>query len=268
MPRYRHTSLSLQLAPLIFIPLALMSVGYALFSQNLSVATSTIKPAYSSSEGLRVTYDRSVSPAGQNWTHTLNPITITNYGGTAVTAWQFVFTLPSGFSNLSCTGGTCTTSGQIITMVNSGTNGTINPGSSVSVSLSYRTNLQQYTLQDVNISGTLALTYQTMSGLTVSRTVGARTKAGQWFRWPYTFTITNNTGQTLRAWRIIGTPWSSSSNRVNSITATVNYISGASSLTMDRTATFTTGTNYVFTANLESTNQNWSLTSYPVQGAL
>ena len=246
-----------------------MSVGYALFSQNLSVATSTIKPAYSSSQDLRVTYSRSVASAGGgNWNHTLNPITITNYGGTAVTAWQFVFTLPSGFSNLSCTSATCTPSGQVITMVNSGTNGTINPGSSVTVSLTYRTNLQRYTLQNVNISGTLALSFQNMAGLTVSRTVGARTKSGQWYRWPYTFTVTNSTGQTLRAWRITGTPWNSTTNRVNSITATVNYVSGTTTLTMDRTATFTTGTNYVFNTNLESTDINWALTAYPVQGSL
>lgn len=257
-----------QVAILITIPLTLTSVGYALFSQNLSVNTSTIKPAYSSSQGLRVTYSRSVAPAGGNWTHTLNPITITNNGGTGVTAWQFVFTLPAGFTNLVCTSATCTTSGQVITMVNTGANGTINPGGSVTVSLTYRTSLQRYTLQNVNISGTLVLSFQNMAGLTVSRTVGARTKSGQWYRWPYTFTVTNATGQTIRAWRITGTPWNTTTNRVNSITATVNYVSGASSIVMDRTSNMATGTNYVFTANLESTDINWALTAYPVQGAL
>lgn len=256
------------MAVLIIIPLTLTSVGYALFSQNLSVNTTTIKPSYSSSEGLRVTYSRSVAPVGGNWTHTLNPITITNYGGVGVTDWRFVFTLPEGFTNLSCTNATCTINGQVVTMVNTGTNGTIIPAGSISVSMSYTTSLQRYTLQDVSISGTLALTFQNMAGLTVSRTVGARTKLGQWYRWPYNFTVTNNTGLTLRAWRITGTPWNTSSNRVNSITATVNYISGASSLTMDRTATFATGTNYAFTANLESTDINWALTAYPVQGSL
>jgi hypothetical protein len=152
-------------------------------------------------------------------------------------------------------------------MVNT-TNGTINPGGSVTVSLSFRTSLTQYTLQDVNISGTYAPVYQTMSGLTVSRSVGARTKSGSWYRWPYTFTITNNTGQTLQGWRITATPWNTTTNRVNSITATVNYVSGASSLTMTRSGTFTTGTNYVFTANLESTDINWALTAYPVEGSL
>lgn len=245
-----------------------MSVGYALYSQNLSINTSVTKPAYSSSQGLRVTYSRSVASAGSVWSHTLNPITITNNGGTAVTAWQFVFTLPSGFTNLVCTGATCTQNGQVITMVNSGTNGTINPGASVTVSLTYRTSLQQYTLQDVSISGTLALTFQTVSGLTVSRTVGARVKSGQWYRWPYTFTVTNNSGQTIRAWRIVGTPWNATTNRVNSMTATVNYISGASALTMDRTSNMNTGTNYVFSTNLESTDINWALTAYPIQGAL
>lgn len=268
MSRYRRQHrLVRQMAILIAVPLALTSVGYAIFTQNLAINTSTIKPAYSSSQGLRVTYSRTVTAAGQNWTHTLNPITITNNGAIGVTAWQFVFTLPSGYSNLSCTGGTCTANGNIITMVNT-TNGTINPGGSVTVSLSFRTSLTRYTLQDVSISGTYAPVYQTMSGLTVSRTVGTRTKSGQWYRWPYTFTVVNNTGQTIQGWRIIATPWNTSSNRVNSITATVNYVSGATSLTMTRSASFPTGTNYVFTANLESTDINWALTAYPVQGSL
>jgi hypothetical protein len=257
-----------RLASLLAIPLAITSVGYALFTQNLSINTSTIKPAYSSSQGLRVTYSRSVAPAGQNFTHTLNPITISNLGGTGVTAWQFVFTLPAGYSNLSCTNATCTPSGNVITMVNSGSNGTINPGGSVTVSMSFRTSLQRYTLQNVSISGTLVLTYQTISGLTVSRTVGARTKSGQWYRWPYTFTVTNNTGQTLRAWRITATPWAPATNRVNLMPAGVTFVSGASSLVMTRVATFNTGTNYVFTTNLESTDINWALTAYPVEGAL
>lgn len=256
-----------QMAILIAIPLALSSVGYALFTQRLSINTSTTKPAYSSSQGLRVTYSDTVTAAGQNWTHTLSPITITNYGSVAVSAWQFVFTLPSGYSNLSCTSGTCTANGNIITMVNT-TNGTINPGGSVTVSLSYRTNLTKYVLQDISISGTYVPQYQTMSGLTVSRTVGTRTKSGQWYRWPYNFTIVNNTGQTIQGWRIVATPWNSSTNRVNSITATVNYVSGASSLTMTRTASFPSGTNYAFTANLESTDINWALTAYPVEGSL
>ena len=257
-----------RLALLLAIPLALTSVGYALFSQNLAIGTSTTKPSYTSSQGLRVTYSRSVAPAGQNFTHTLNPITISNLGGTAVTAWQFVFTLPAGYSNLSCTNATCTANGNIITMVNTGTNGTINPGGSITVSMSFRTSLQTYTLQDVSISGTLALTYQTISGLTVTRTVGARTKSGQWFRWPYTFTITNNSGQTLQAWRITATPWAPATNRVNLMPAGVTFVSGASSLVMSRTASFPSGTNYQFTTNLESTNINWALTTYPVEGAL
>lgn len=257
-----------RLASLLAIPLALTGVGYALFTQNLSINTSTIKPSYTSSQGLRVTYSRSVAPAGQNFTHTLNPITITNNGPTAVTAWQFVFTLPTGHSNRTCTNATCTAVGDVITMVNTGTNGTINPGGSVTVSMSYRTSLQRYTLQNVSISGTLILTYQTMAGLTVSRTVGTRTKSGKWYRWPYTFTVTNNTGQTLRAWRITATPWAPATNRVNLMPAGVTYVSGATSLVMSRTASFPTGTNYVFTTKLESTNINWALTAYPVEGAL
>ena len=256
-----------QMAILLAIPLALSSVGYALFTQRLSINTSTTKPSYTTSQGLRVTYTDTVTPQGQVFTHTLNPITISNLGAVAVSAWQFVFTLPSGFSNLACTGGTCTTSGNVVTMVST-TNGTINPGGSVTVSLTYRSSLSSYTLQNITISGTYVPQYQTMSGLTISRTVGARTKSGQWYRWPYNFTIVNNTGQTVQGWRITATPWNTTTNRVNSVTATVNFVSGASALTLTRTASFPSGTNYSFTANLESTDINWALTAYPVEGSL
>ena len=255
------------MAMLIAVPLALSSVGYAIFTQNLSVNTSTIKPAYSSSQGLRVTYDRTVVPQGQVFTHTLNPITITNYGTAGVTAWQFKFDLPSGFSNLACTNATCTTSGNTVTMVNTGTNGTINPSGSVTVSLSFRTSLTQYTLQNVFISGTPVLTYQTMSGLTVSRTIGTRTKSGKWYAWPYTFTVTNNTGQTISAWRITAN-WSTTTNQVNSMDATVNYTTSATQLTITRIASLANGQNFVFNASLGSTDINWVISGLAIQGAL
>lgn len=253
---------------LLAIPLTMSGVGYALFSQDLSINTSAIKPSYTTSQGLRVTYDRTVSPISSVYLHRFNPITITNNGVNPVSAWTLVVTLPTGFTNRTCTNATCSASGTTLTMRNNGTNGTINPGQSVTFSMQFRSALTRYTLQNVNLSGTVVPTYQTMPGLTVSYTKGARSLSGGYYRWTHTFTVTNNTGQTINAWRILGTPWNSSTNRVGTIASTVTYVSGASQLTLTRNAQLLDGANIVFTARLESTNINWVLTTYPIEGSL
>ena len=66
------------MSALLVIPLALTGVGYALFSQELTLDTSAIKPSYTTAQGLRVTYNRTVSPVSTVYLHQFNPITITN----------------------------------------------------------------------------------------------------------------------------------------------------------------------------------------------
>lgn len=269
MSRYRRHHMMLRhMIALLVIPLALTGVGYALFSQELTLNSSVVKPSYTTAQGLRVTYTRTVTPINAVYTHVFSPITITNNGVSPVSAWTLVVTLPTGFTNRTCTNVTCTIAGTTLTMKNTVSNGTINPGQSVSFSMQFRSALTRYTLQNVNLSGTVVPTYQTMPGLTVSYTKGARTKSGQYFRWVHTFTVTNNTGQTINAWRIIGTPWTSATNRVGTMDATVSYTTSTTQLTITRNAQLLNGASFVFAGRLESTNQNWVLTTYPIEGSL
>lgn len=262
MSRYIwHNPLLRPIVGLLIVPLTLASVGYALFSQDLSIATTTRKPAYSQSQGLRVTYGRSLSPQGQVWNYNMAPFTITNNGAFPVTAWTVTFTVPAGTSNIACTNAVCTLNGTTLTVKNTASNGTIAIGGSVTPTVTFRVPTNTYLPDDINISGVQDAPYQTYAGLTATFTRGTRTKSGQWYGWPYTFTVTNNSGVNLSSWRIQGTPWSTTGYRVNSMQTTVDYVSSTTALTILSKTALSTGSSFVFTANLGSTNQNWNFTT-------
>jgi len=251
---------------LVTIPLVLTSTGYALFSQNLSVNGDTELPNYTSSQNLSLSYTKSVTPQGQVWTYTIS-VTVKNNSGTrTVSAWQTTFDLPSDYSNNSCTNATCSVAGTTITAVNSGTNGTINPGSTATYSFTFRSASQTFRFGTITVSGTLVPIYQTVSGLTMTAVAGTRTKSGNKYTWPYTITVTNNSGQNLAGWRITAN-WSTSET-VTSMPATVNYTTTTTQITITSKSAINTGTNFVFVPSLTSTNQNWTLAGYSVQGAL
>jgi hypothetical protein len=241
-----------------------MSTGYALYSQQLSVGATASYPTFSFTQNMRVTYTTSVSPQGQNWTYTV-AVTIYNNGTHDTTAWQSTFSLPAGYSNVSCSSANCTQASNVNTAVNNTSNGTIAAGSSLSYTLTFRTSTQTYTFTSIGASATLAAIYQPVSGLTVTATPGTRTKSGKWYTWPYTIKVTNSSGQNLAGWRML-IPWSTSTNQVASMPTTVNYVEAATQLTILSKQAINNGTNFQFVANLSSTNSSWAMTGYSVQG--
>lgn len=264
--RRRYTSLRHALL-LLAIPLALSGTGYALFTQNLAINTHATQPAYVATSNLLMTYTTSTGSQGSKIVYT-ETITI-KYNGTAtITAWQLMFDMPSDFTQFSCASTvSCSTSGVTATIVNGSGNGTINPGGTVTFTVNFTSYTAGYILQNIHVSGTLALTYQTMSGLTMSVSAGTRTKSGKWYYWPYTFTVTNNTGQFLRGWRIQAS-WSSSTNAVSSMGSTVSYTTSTTQLTILSMAGISTGTSFQFNGTLGSTRSTWTLSGYSIQGAL
>lgn len=263
----RMNSLLRPVLMLVAIPLAISGTGYALFSQQLSVNASASKPAYSATQNLSLSYTKSTSPQGQNFNYTVN-LTLQYNGTGTIESWQVLFDLPSDFSQFGCSASvSCSTTGVTATILNGSGNGTINPGGTVNFTVTFKTSDPAYSLQNMNISGVLARVWQTLPGLTATAVAGTRTKSGKWYSWPYTFTVTNNSGQTITAWRIVA-PWSTSTNRVNSMAGTVTYVESATNITIVRSATMNSGTNFQFTGNLGSTNQNYSFTGYTVEGAL
>ena len=264
---FRHTSFVKQLALLMALPLAVSSTGYALFTQQLSINTQANKPLYSSSQSLRATYTKTEAPSGNTLLYTYNPMTVTNTGSVAVTAWQLKFDPPAGFSQLSCDATvTCTTSAGTVTVVNKAANGTINPGGNIQFSFTYKSSTPNYTLQNIYVSGTLAPVFQTMAGLTVGFVKGTATKKGNTWTYPYTFTVTNSSGQNVSAWRAICT-WNAPSTS-STVSTTVNYVTTASNITFTSKTALNTGSNIVFTGSFTSTSTTWTISTCSVQGSL
>lgn len=268
MIRYRRNRMVLKnILLLLVIPLAVSSTGYAIFSQQLTVTGDSANVDYHATQHLDLSYTKSVSPSGQNWTYTMSPMTVKNNGTLSTLTWQVTFDLPSDATGFSCTNANCSQNGVTVTATNTGSNGTIAPSSSTNFSCTFTTADPIYTLQNVTVSGTLELVYETMSGLTVGYTTGTRTKTANWYYWPYTFTVTNNSGNNLRAWRVTAS-WNSTSNAVSSMDSTVNYTTSATQLTITSKTGLNNGSNFQFNATLGSTRRTWALSGYAVQGAL
>jgi len=249
---------------LVAIPLALTSVGYALFSQQLSIHANATEPVYTSSHNLSISYTKSIVSAGGKWQYTIT-VTVYNNNSRTTNSWQSTFSLPSDFSNLTCSNATCTQANSINTANNTTGNATIAANSSVVYTLVFRSSQQNYRFTSVGVSGTLTPIYASVSGLTVSASAGTRTKSGKWYTWPFTFTVTNASGQNLAGWRIL-IPWNTSTNQVNSMPTTVNYVETATQLTILSKQAINNGTSFQFVANLSSTSQNYVLSGYTVDG--
>jgi hypothetical protein len=244
---------------LFSIPLALSGVSYALFSQNLNVNGTVTDPVYVATQYLFLTYTKTITTVSGLKNYSV-PMTVKNNGPTSVTAWQIKVDLPADTTIYTCpTSVTCTKTGQTLIINNGSGNGTIAKNATRSFTMSFRTAITDYTLQNVYISGTYIAGFQTITGLTVGVVQGTRTKVGSVFRWPVTFTVTNSSGFNLSAWQIT-VPWTTARS-VISMPAGVTYTTNATQLLITSTVPINTGTNYVFTATLGSTGSNWTVTA-------
>jgi hypothetical protein len=250
---------------LISVPILLTSTGYALFSQQLSVSSSANNPAYSSSQSLAVSYTKTITPSGSNRIYAI-AVTITNNGTRAVTAWQSDFSLPADYSALTCTNSTCSQTATTNTAVNTANNGTINAGGTLIYNFTFTTADQNYLFTSLAISGTPIIIYGTVSGLSVTVSAGSRSKQGRTYTFPYTFTVTNNSGQALAGWRFLA-PWSTTENVV-SMDTTVDYTTSTSQLTILSKQSIQTGTSFQFTGSISSTNSGYTLTGYTIEGQI
>jgi hypothetical protein len=266
MPRYpRKFNASLKRAfMLAAIPLALTSTGYALFSQQLSVNATGNVPNYTSSQYLSVSYTQTSVQSGSNWIITTSVTIKDNSGTRTASAWESTFDLPSGYSSLSCSNATCSQANNVNTAVNTGTNGTINPGGTVTYSFSFTYSQPSYKFTAITVSGTIVPIYQTISGLTVTAVAGTRVKNKNVYQWPYTITVTNNSGQDLAGWEIL-IPWAASNNVV-SMPVTVNYTTTSTQLTITSKQAINNGTSFQFLPTLGSTNSGWTMSGQTVLG--
>ena len=261
--RVRTRSLR-QIIILMAIPILLSGVGYAIFSQDLSINAKTSNVAYSSSQNLIMTYVDTVTSHGNRWRHNLE-ITLKNNGSTSTSSWSVTFHVPDDASQLSCQNTVaCSKDGDEVTVSSTTDSGVINAGSELVFTLSFRSGLEKYTLQQIHISGVIEVTYETIDGLTVVVTQGNRTKPNRWYEWPVTIRVVNQSGSAVSGWRV-SMNWNSGTDQVNSMPSNLTYITNASQLVITGANSIASSSNYEFTTILRSTDANWTANA-TVQG--
>ncbi len=244
--RFKHRAHIKSIALLLAYPLLLSGVGYALFSQNLSINAKSSKPAYTATPGMSFNYTYTTTPSGNLLVYNITA-NVKNIGAGSVTSWQTKFNLPTDFTQFSCqTTVTCTNNTNQIT-VNSGTNNsTIAAGGTATFTFTFRSTTQKYRLQNIFVLG-VEPSFVAVSGLTVAVQSGTQSSDGTFrYKRPYTFTVTNNSGQPVKMWRIVTTGSWPTANTVISMDAGVHYMDLSSQLVMIRTVPVATGTTFVF----------------------
>jgi len=233
---------------LLAYPLLFLGVGYALYSEDLSIHAKSNKPAYTATPSMSINYTTTKTPSGSLIIYNITA-TVKNIGAGSVSRWQVKFDLPGDYSQFSCAAGvSCTTSGATVT-VNSGTgNSTLAAGASTTFSFTFRSAVQNYQLQNLYVIG-VESSFHTIGGLTVvaTRTAGSILS----FSSTYRFTITNNSGQTVKMWRITSGGWSNANN-ITSMDARVQWIDTGTSLIMIGTQPVANGSTFIYSAQMSS----------------
>lgn len=264
MSRYNGHLLFRHIVTLLAIPLVLTGTGYALFSQELSINTTTNNPSYTISNNLLFTYTKVLGTQGQQTTFDFVG-TVTNQGTEDTASWQVSFDVPADFGSLSCENTVaCSDSGSTVTVNSGAGNGAITPGNSVSFTFAFTSYSTDYTLQNIFVAGTTPAVYQTIPGFTASSTHTTPTKVKGRYISTYTFTITNNSGNDVTDWQILA-PWDSN-NLVSSMDNSVNYVVTATELTILSTSGVTDGSSFQFSATFDAKTSAWELTGYTLEG--
>lgn len=264
MFRYRkHNAAIRDIVMIAAIPLVLMSTGYALFTQKLTVTANSSGVTYTSSQNLSVRYAKTVTQAGGSWNYSLL-FTVTNNGTSSIGSWQTGYDLPTGSTSLICTSVTCTQAGLVVTASSTAGNGTLIAGGQTTFTVTFTAPLASSVLQNLKVSGLYASTYQTIAGLTMTATPGTRTKAGKNYYWPYTIVVTNNSAFNVGSWRITA-DWGAA-NSVQTMPTTVNYTTTVSQIVITSKTSVAKNSTFQFVPSLGSTSTAWALTNYIIEG--
>lgn len=246
---------------LLAFPLLLISIGYAIYDQDLSIVGITRKPAYTATPDASMSYTSAKAPSGERTIYDLI-ITVKNISADAIAGWQIKFDLPSDFSQVTCASSVnCSSNGQTMIINGGSTTGPISAGGSVNFTFSYQTANPDYQLQNIFVIASGGA-FKTVSGLTATatRTAGGGLSASN----TYKFTVTNTSGGTVKMWRIVGGPWSSSYTIV-SMDPRVHYGSNSSSMTVIDTDPLADGVIFEFSAQM-NTAALWNLSSVVITG--
>lgn len=261
----KHRPLLRQLGLLLSMPVVMIGVSYALFSQNLTLNGNQSSVAYVSNNYTKWTYTKTATLASGKYTYKLNPFVITNNGVTSITAWKVTFTVPADTTAITCpTTVTCSINNttHVVTItrtvtIAAGASSTIN---NTTNSIRFITATANYIPQNVNVSATYSTAYAAIAGLTVVATAG--TKSGGAF--PLTVTITNNSGQSISGWQVtIPTTRTCTST----VPAGVAYTCTNTVLTYTGAAvSIANGAQYTFNTSVTTNMTTWTTTGAAVKG--
>lgn len=253
---------------LLTMPIAVTTVSYALFSQNLTINGGGSSVAYVSNNYTMMSYSSASTLNGSIYTYKINPMTITNNGVTSITAWNVQVTLPSDVASVTCPSTiVCSYNAttKVLTITNGTGNGTIAAGGNTVINnattpIQFATTTAKYVLQNVNISATYSTAYQTIAGLTVVATAGK--KSGGSF--PLTVTITNSSGQSISGWQVT-IPVTTTCT--STVPTGVTYTCTSTVLTYTGAAiSIASGSQYVFSTSVSYKPTSWTTTGAAVMG--
>ena len=268
MPRLRHRFPWIRHSiVLLVIPFALVSVGYAFFSQTLSIDTTTNVPAYSASNNLRLTYSITYGTSGGRTVYNITA-TVTNIGTENITSWQAGFDIPTDYSNQGCgTTVICTFNPTYVSASSTGTSNTIAPGASRQFTVTFRSSDPSFMLNNLYVAGVVQVTYGPIAGLSISSSLGAASKQGSNWSRNVTFTVTNNSGATVTDWQAYIEPWAATDYSITNVPATVNYVSNPPQLVFVSTQSIANNSTFQFTVRITRKGSAWTPTSQTIEGA-
>ena len=262
MSRHRHQLRLETLLVFLLAPLLLVSVGYALFSQNLSLqGTSRAIVNDPAEPNLVVSSTRTVWQTGVNFNYTMS-VTVSNIGTLASTGWEIIITLPATISGLSCWNVLCSLSGTTLTMTNMSYNGSIAPGASTDFGMSFKSKNSAINFDTYDIEGDSGLEsddqYIVISGLNASFTPSGSWNSGGNHIKQYNVQVTNTTGARIKAWKIF-LNWNSTSNSVVAIW-NATYVAEPTVLKLSNGGQLDSGSTASFGMQLGVPTSSWNPT--------
>ena len=246
----------------------MIGAGYALFSEDLSVAGTATAVVSQPSNG-NTTWTQTHWGGPTTWTHSFNPFTVTNTSSFTYQSWTVSFDVPADIGSINCWNVTCTVQGTRMTVENLGYNGTLAPNASTSFGM-------QFTTTDVNYQPTNIIVvgddgqgqdsdYQPRAGLTVVATPGSGWQSGGYYVRQYNVNVTNNTGSRVKGWRV-EVSWDATKNQVVSAW-NVTYVTMPNLLRFSSQSALENGNTANFGAQLGLENAG-SNPSFIVKGRL
>lgn len=241
-----------------------MSVGYALFSQNVQINSTTrtveqdpnIDP---NTPSLTASAVRSMHGSGP-FNYQFN-VTVSNVGTVATTGWEVRVTMPTAVTKLNCWNTLCQSSSLVLIFENVSYNGAIPPGGSISFGVKFTSTSGSFTFNDAVVIGESGTgpdsQYQVISGLTATLTPGSGwTSGGKYIR-QYNINVNNTTGQRVKGWRVYVTNWNSATHTVEAMW-NATYISESAVLKMTNGSQLENNATFSFGGQISMPSSSWT----------